>query len=506
MQINVVHNAKKNIVFGVLNRVVVLLCPFIERIVIRNVLNAQYLGLGSLFSSIISVLSLTELGFSSAMVYNMFKPAGEHDVPKVNALLNFYRRVYRWIGTVILLVGLLLIPFLPRLINGSYPAEINLTQLYLVYLGNTAISYFSYAYMNSIIVVHQRDDVKSLINTVVRLGLLVSQMVVLWLTRNYFYFCLLMPVFTVVTNLLTGLRVHQLFPEYRPEGELTKEDRSDIKKLVAGTFIQQACGVTRNSLDSICISAFLGLTLTAIYNNYYVILNGVTSFTGIVLAAFMGGIGNHVATKSREENYAEMKNLDFAYLWLGGWCMICMLCLYQPFMTLWMGDDMLLPISAVILLCVYAYLLKLGDIRSLYSSANGLWWEQRHRAIGETLMNLTLNIVLGKAFGVHGIIIATMVSLFLCNYIWSASIVFKHYFTRERQKDYYRYQFSQSALIFVAAAITYPLCLLVPVAGVVPQLLIRLAICLVVPNVFLMAVYRRTEPYRYLKQLILRKK
>ena len=453
MQIDVVKNAKRNMFFGAINRIIMLVIPFFERLIMLNVLGSQYLGLGSLYQSLIQVLSLSELGFSSAMVYNMYKPAAEGNTVKMNALLNFYRKAYRIIGVVILGTGLIVIPFLPRLIKGSYPADIDLTALYLIYLGNTVVSYFLFAYKSSLIVVHQRDDVNSTLNSVVKLGLTGSQIAILLLTKNYYLFSLLMPVFTILKNLLIGWRTKVMFPQYRAEGELSAEDKADIKKHVAGTFIGQACGVTRNSLDSICISAFLGLTLTAIYNNYFVVLNVVTSCTAIFTAAFLGGIGNHVATRSIEENLQEMKRLDFIYLWIGGWCAICLLCMYQPFMEIWMGKDMLLPMSAAVMFSMYFYMLKLGDVQSMYSSANGLWWEQRYRALCETALNLTLNILLGKYFGVHGIILATMISLMTCNYIWGSCILFRHYFSFTWLKQYFIYQGKQTALVIAAAAV-----------------------------------------------------
>jgi O-antigen/teichoic acid export membrane protein len=171
----------------------------------------------------------------------------------------------------------------------------------------------------------------------------------------------MMPVFAILNNLLIAWRVRSIFPQYKAKGKLDAGDVRGIRKLVAGTFIQSACAVTRNSLDSICISAFLGLVLTGVYNNYFLVMSGVNAFVGLITVSFMGGVGNHVATRDVEENYQEMKRLDFIYLWIGGWCMICLLCLYQPFMKLWMGEDMLLPMSAVGLICLYFYLLKLGE-------------------------------------------------------------------------------------------------------------------------------------------------
>jgi len=491
--------------FGSINRVVVLVIPLIKRLIILNVLDSQYLGIGSLFQSIIMVLSISELGFSSAMVYNMYKPAAEGNIAKMNALLSYYKSVYRIIGVVILGIGLCLIPFLPHLIKGTYPEDVNLATLYLIYLVNTAISYFLFAYKSSLLVVHQRDDVNSSINTVLSLGLTGSQIAVLLITRNYYFFSLLMPLFTIANNLLIGWRTRVMFPQYKADGDLEAETRAGIKKLVSGTFIQQACYVTRNSLDSICISAFLGLTLTAIYNNYYTILNGLISSIGIFTVAFTGGVGIHVASRSVEENFQELKKLDFVYLWISGWCAICLLCLYQPFMEIWMGKNMMLPMSAVVLFCMYFYLLTLSKVRYLYTSANGLWWEHRYRALGETAMNQVLNIVLGRLYGVHGIIIATMVSLFLCNYLWSVSITFRHYFGKEKIIEYYKYQGFETLIMLMAAIATYLLCDLIHVDGALYQLLLRAVICAIVPNLLYFIIFRKTEQFQYVRRLIFRR-
>lgn len=502
MQYDVIRNGKKNILAGAANRIILLICPFVERTVLNHVLGAQYLGLGSLFTSILSVLSITELGFGSAMVYNMYKPAAEGNTRKINALLAYYKKTYWIIGLIILGIGLLVLPFLKYLIKGSYPDGIDLAIPYLIFLFNSAISYFLYAYLSSVLVVHQRNDVSSMVNSIVTVGLTACQIVALLTTRNFYLFLILMPVFTLINNLWTARRTHKLFPQYHAEGELAEQDKKQIKKLVTGTFVQQACAVTRNSLDSICISAFLGLTLTAIYNNYFTIFNGVNTFVGIITASFIGGVGNHVATRSVKENYEEMKNLDFVYLWIGGWCTVCLLCLYQPFMTLWMGKEMLLPFPAICMLCMYFYLLKLGDVRYMYSTANGFWWEMRYRAIGETLLNVILNIILGKIFGVYGIIAATIISLFLCNYFWSVGIIFRLYFSHGKRKDYYRYQGYQSLLVIVACILSYGICCLFRTEHLLSTIVIRAIVCIFIPNALFFLIYRKSYRLEYARNKV----
>ena len=425
MQVDIIKNAKRNTLFGFINKAVLMLCPFLERTAIRFVLGAEYLGLNSLFVSVLTVLNLTEMGFGAAMVYHMYKPLAEGDTKKINALLSVYKSVYRVIGIMLLGIGLMLIPVLPSLIKDSYPQEINLTRLYLIYLSNTVLSYFSFAYLSSLLIVHQRTDVQSTINSLVRVLLLILQVAALLLMKSYYAFAVLLPVSTVINNCWVAYRVRRLYPQYRPEGMISQEEKRSLKTLVIGSFIQRACAVTRNSLDSICISAFFGLTLTAIYDNYYAIMASITAIMCVISAAFEGGIGNHVVTKTVEENFLELKRLNFFYLWIGGWSSACLLCLYQPFIQLWMGKNMVLQNSSVILLVVYYYLLKLGDMITLYFTAKGLWWKSRHRSIAETCLNVILNILLGKTMGINGIILATLISLFLCNYIWSTRIIFQ---------------------------------------------------------------------------------
>lgn len=491
MRLNVKRNAKRNLAFGVVNKVVLMIVPFVVRTAIKNTLGVQYLGLNSLFSSILQVLSVTEMGFSTAVIYNMYKPISEGDDAAVCALLNFYRKVYRIIGLCVLAIGFCLIPFLPHLISGSYPEDTNITVLYLIYLINSVVSYFLFAYLSSLLVAYQREDVNSIINLVVHVGLQLSQIAVLYLTRNYYLFIILMPVFTIINNIWIAYIVKRMYPQYKCEGNLPREKIGEIKKLVEGTFIQKACSVTRNSLDSICISAFLGLTLTGIYNNYYSIYHSVTTFIAIVGTSLMGGIGNHVATKSARENFEELETVDFLYMTLSGWCCVFLLCLSQPFMTAWMGKDMLLPFAVIIEMCLYFYVSHLGDMKMLYTSANGLWWHHRWRSIIETLMNLGLNVGLGKLFGVYGIVAATIISLLSCNFIWGTKITFKLYFKEIGISKYFQYQGVYFIVNLIVCTVTYVTASLIIIKGSIMTLAVRAVLCAIIPAIMYFIIYRK---------------
>ena len=496
MNINVRQNAKRNILFGLINRSVLLLLPFLTKSTINQCLGSDYLGLNSLFSSILQVLLLSEMGLSSALVYHMYKPIAENDTKSMNALLNLYRKAYFVIGLIILVAGLAVTPFLPYLIKGSYPEDVNLALVYVIQVVNTSISYFLFGYRQSLLSAYQREDVNSIINLIVQSSLQITQIVLLYTTESYIFYILCMPIATVMNNIWIWVATRRMFPDLKSRGRVSKDTLSDIKKLVAGTFIQKACATTRNSLDSICISSFMGLTLTGIYNNYFSVMSGVTVLLAITGSSLSGGIGNHVATKSVDDNYGELKRLDFLYMGLSGWMTVCLLCLFQPFMHFWMGEEMMLPLPAVILFCLYFYVLKIGDMRSLYSTANGLWWKMRHRAIVETLCNVLLNVALGMKFGVCGIISATIISLLFCNLLWGASILFSSYFGKRRLGDYFVYHLKYFVFTAAVCFAAYFLCSFISMDILIVELLVKGIVCTLLYALCFLLTYGHSRIFR----------
>ncbi|MBO4638356.1 MAG: hypothetical protein J5710_01225 [Treponema sp.] len=502
MKFNRIKNARRNIIFGVLNKIVMLVFPFIIRMVMIRILGAEYLGLGSLFHSILHVLNITELGFSSAVVYSMYKPIAENDTDTLCAILNFYRKVYCCIGIIIAIIGGLLLPFLPKLINGEYPSDINIFILYLIYLSATVVSYILFAYKNSLISAYQRSDIISNINTIVHVFSYGIQLVILILTKNYYLYAIILVVAAIIQNIFTEISSRRLFPTIFCKGKLKIEIKNEIKEKVKGLFINKLCQVSRNSFDSIFVSAFLGLTQTAIYNNYYYIMSSVIAMLGIISPSILAGVGNSIVTETQQKNYSDMKKFNFIYMWLSGWCTVCLVCLYQPFTEMVFGKEMLFPFSVVVLFCVYFYALKMGDIRCVYSDAKGLWWENRYRAIIEAILNILLNFFLGKVWGIYGIIIATIISIFFINFIWGSTIIYKYYFTEIKISEYYLLHLLYALITLIACIVTGYLCYILPLERLL-GFIVKIMICLVIPNLLFYLFYRRTSMYLEAKMILL---
>ena len=487
-------NTKRNIEVSFLYTGLKMIFQFVSRTIIIRYLGEEYLGLSSLYTSILQVLNMAELGFSSAIIYNMYKPIADHDVEAVCALLAYYKRIYRNIGLIIFVCGLILTPLIPFLIKGSYPENINLYIVFLLYLGNTVVSYFLFAYKTSLLEAMQRMDLSRITYiaaSIIQYGL---QIVALAVFRNFYLFTAIMIIGTAVTNIFSAYLAKKYFPEYTCRGELSVDAKHNIIRRVKGLMICNISSVTYTTFDSIIISGIMGLGLVAKYNNYITVMTGVTSIITVFRTAMQASVGNSVAKETVEKNYQDMLLWQFLFSGIAVFCASCMLCLYQPFMEIWMGHNMLLPFYNVIAIVVWFIVTVSQHSFFLYLSANGLWWELRKPYIFSTSCNLILNLVWGYYAGVIGIICASLFSSLVSGLFWQCTIIFKKYFCKTP------YQFLGRQLVYFVLAI--PVCVaayvcttLISIKGIY-GLLIKGVTAAVVSGVILIILYCRTSIFR----------
>lgn len=492
MRIERTKNTLRNIVAGSVNRVINIILPFFTRTAILYIMGTKYLGLSSLFSSILSFLSLTELGIGGAMVYSMYKPIAENDNGTICALLNLYKKLYRIIGAVVLTLGLAIMPFLDRLINDEVPAEINLYLLYFIYLLNSVLSYWLFAYKNALLQAHQRNDVNSNIASVITPASYVVMLGALFLTRNYYAYVIWLPIFTVITNIIRSRYVDRHYPELKPAGEVSQELKQSITKKVAALIGTKLNTVVLHAADNLVMSAFLGLTAIAIYGNYHYIMSAVMGFLGIIYSAMTAGLGNSIQTESVEKNYADFEKLSFMNAWITGWCTVCLVCLYQPFMRIWMGEERMFPFYVVLQFGLYFYVYQIRKIPVVYKDAAGIWWEDRFRPYVCMVVNVVFNIVLVQVIGISGIILSTVISL-LISIPWENYTIFKYVFHRG-SGVYYGKLFWYAGSMILAALPTFWLCS-IPGDGIM-NFLLRGVICVIVPNIIFAGLNCKSKEFQ----------
>lgn len=495
-------NAFNNILWGIVGKLISIIGPFIIRSLMIVKMGGEYAGLSSLFTSVLQVLNLAELGVSSAIVFSMYQPIAENNLEKVCSLYNFYKKAYKIIGTIILVVGMILIPFIPYLVNGDVPENVNLIYLYLIYLFNTVISYFMFGYKEAVLTAYQRSDVASNIVTIANAFLYLTQIFFVVAVPSYYLYSLMIPISTILSNLIRSYIVNKMYPDIVCEGNLDTEEKRDLYKRIAGLMLYKLSQVFRNSFDSIVLSMFLGLMAVTKYQNYYYVMNSVAALLSILSNAIIAGIGNSVVTESPQKNQKDLQTFYMLYNWLSGWCTICLLCLYQDFMEMWLGKEYLLSQLMVVLFCVYFYSMRIGDVAAVYRQATGLWWEDKMRPVIESLVNLMLNIIVVKKYGMPGVLISTIVSIVFINIPWASYILYKNYFKTSVVSYYLRIVWN-SGIVVLAMIITYTVCIYVPCSGIL-AFGAKGLICCIVPNLIFYLFYCRTTEFVSGKNIIRR--
>ncbi|MDD6467369.1 MAG: polysaccharide biosynthesis protein [Erysipelotrichaceae bacterium] len=488
-------NASRNMFFGFILKIYQIVVPFLMRTAMIYFMGVQYLGLNSLFVSVIHVLNLAELGVSSAMVYSMYKPIAEHDTTTICTLMKLYKTYYRVIGIVVLCLGLLLVPFIPHLINGTFPSDINIYVLYLMNLMATVLSYWLFAYKNSIIYAHQRADIFSKTHLFTDTVKYILQLSTLAIFHNYYLYVMAILLTQILTNIINAIIANKMYPEFIAKGSLPKEEVEKINQRIKDLFTVKVGGVVISSVDTLVISAFLGLKVLAIYQNYFYMITSINGMMRIIFHSCTAGIGNSLIIESKEKNYKDFKKFTFIISWISSFCTCCFLCLSQPFMKLWMGESLMLEFPIVVCLCIFFFVHQFNSLFNLYKDASGIWHADRYRLLITAIANLVMNLIMVQMIGLYGIVLSTVLSTLFIGIPWLLYNLFTTVFAYSEIKNYLFRIGGYCLIAFICCVSTYYVCLFVTFDSYL-ELICKLLICCVIPNVIYFVVYYRKEEFK----------
>lgn len=460
MKLDFAVNARRNMFAAILNKGVGLLFPFLNRTLFLWLLGPEYLGLNGLFTSVLGVLMLAELGFGTAVVCSMYKPIADDNRELVCAYLRFYRTVYRWVGSVVFVIGLCLLPFLNHLVRGDVPCDINLHVLYVIHLVNTSASYFLFAYRSSILNAHHRGDVLTNIHTFTSVVQYIAVFMILLITRNYYHYVAATVFFTVLNNLFIYRESRRLFPDIRPRGDLPENLKRMVVSDVKSIFMHKVGAVVTNQADNLVISAFVGLVAVAAYGNYYYVYTAVSGLTWSVYSSMQNGFGNTIHTESKAENFARFMKAEKLLLIVVAWCAALMTALYQPFIAAWTGGrpELARHMLTAALMVLYFYINQSRQMLLSFKAAASLWRADRWKPIVAGVFNLTLNIslviTLPDEYKLDGVICSTILSFVIVQIPWEIHVVFSRFFGTAERRAYIRIQtvFALFALALAAVA------------------------------------------------------
>ncbi|MCI6188576.1 MAG: oligosaccharide flippase family protein, partial [Clostridium sp.] len=418
------------------------------------------------------------------------------------ALMKLYKIYYRFIGLVIAVIGLVLLPFIPKLIHSDLPSGMNIYILYLLNLAATVLSYWLFAYKNSLLQAHQRNDITSKVTLCTNTIQYALQLIVIIFIKNYYLFVIVALFTQALTNIVTAIVVTKLYPGYNPKGDLDKSLIKDINQRIKDLFTSKLGGVIVSSVDTIVISAFLGLTVLAVYQNYYFILTSVIGFVTIVFNACTAGIGNSIILETKEKNFNDLNKFTFIISWIAGFCTTCFLCLFQPFMDVWVKKESLkLDFSAVIYFCIYYFVFEINQVLCTYKDSAGIWHEDKFRPLVTAICNLIMNLIMVQFWGIYGVLLSTVLATLFIGMPWLLHNLFTILFERKYLRKYLNKLLYYVIIVLIGCVLTYTTCIYLPFKSKWIVLIARAIICCIIPNVLYFIVYNKKQEFKESMQL-----
>lgn len=496
-----VVKSKKNILFGITYQIITVVANFIVRTVFIKTLSSEYLGINGLYSNILSVLSLAELGVGSAILYSMYKPLKENNIDKLIKINYFYRKIYSFIGICVFILGILIIPFLNIIVNVQEDMY-NIVLYYVLFLLNTVSSYFL-IYKTSIVTADQNEYILKIVNsisTIIRASLQILSLIFL---KNYLIYLVIQLLISILTNYINSKIAEHKYPYIKEKRELDKEEKKSIFENVKSMFLYQVGGVILNNTDNIIISIICGTSLVGLYSNYYMIISAIETTLAILFTSINSSIGNYNTERDSDSQYKLFKILNLISVWIYGFSSICFGILFQDFIQLWAGKDYLLDYSVVLISTVNFYIRGMLYPIWCFRNTTDLFKRTKNIMIVAAVLNIVLSIVLGKLWGIFGILLATALSRICSNVWYEPKILFKEIFKKDVKK-YFLNNIKEFIILLIIFTLVYAISFTVRLNNEFLQLFIKLIICIIIPNVIMFIRFYRTKEFKYLSSKLLK--
>ena len=495
------QNTWKNFRFGVAAQIVITLLGFVSRTIFIRVLSEDYLGVNGLYASILNVLSLTELGLSDIVVYSLYKPLAEGDEKQLTALMGYYKTIYRVIALAVAVIGLALVPVL-RLLVKSEIDQYHLVLYYLMFLTNSVCSYLL-VYKSSIIHADQKRYLISGYEMLFKFLTVALQVVCLLAFRNFTVYLFIQIAMTVTNNLFISRKADQLYPFLKKKEPLDQEKKKSIFRDVRYMFSYKAGGQLLNSTDNLYISSLISTATCGLYDNYLMIQGMVSAYTTIISQSVLGSLGNLNATAEPRQKKQVFDAYSMAFTWIATFCSAALLVMYNPFILLWAGEKWLLPMQTVAVICLNFFLPNVLVPVWNFRNTTGLFRETKNILLYAAAINLVLSYLLGVRWGLTGILAATSVSRLLTSFWFEPYILHKKVFGTSSMPFFLRQAVHLSIVVVSFLLISW----VGRLAALGPwgDFFLKGILCVIIPNVLILAVNGKTESFRYLKNKVLEK-
>ena len=495
------NNSIKNTIGSMAANISIIIIGVIAQAIFIKILGTEYLGINGLFTNIISMLGIVELGIGSAIVYNLYKPIAENNISLIKSLMNFYKKSYRLIGIIVLILGICIMPFLNSFV-GNLTIDINIKVVYLLFIIDIVCSYFL-SYKRSILVANQKNYLINIVHIIYTILLNVFQLFILYLTKNYYLYLIIKIVMRILENIVITIIANKKY-SYLKEKDilpLDKDIEKDIFKKIKALFFHKIGSFIVLGSDNIIISKFLGIIQVGLYSNYYLIINAVQTLFTQIISSSTASVGNLLVICNKEDNFKVFKRIRFLNFWLTCFTGISIFIIIESFITIWIGSKYILSELVLMVLIIEYYQKSMRSSYATFKEAAGIFHEDRFVPLVESTLNIVFSIILLNIFGLAGVFMGTIISGFA---LWCYSypkFVYKKIFDK-KYINYIKETLGYIVLFILIASITYIISKLLIFNNLYIQLLINILICIIIPNILMIIVFYKTDEFKYFTHLL----
>ncbi|QXM06682.1 lipopolysaccharide biosynthesis protein [Crassaminicella indica] len=491
-------NSIKNIVAGISMQFVIILLNFVSRGIFIKTLGANYLGIDGLFTSILAMLNLAELGIGSVIIYSLYRPLEEKDTYQIAALMRFYKMAYRMIGVLVLVIGFVITPFLHVFIKEK-PDISHINIIYLLFVLDTFFSYF-FSYKRPIIEADQKSYILSVVRIAQQFISNLTTISILLITKNYILYLLSRICIRVLENLVIIYIANKKYPYIKSIDRATKLGQKDKKLLfknIRAIFLHKIGSYFVFSTDNLIISSLIGVISVGIYSNYTLIINAIKGLTSQVFLGITASFGNLVVTESSGKKYEIFRIMMFINFWISGFSSVCLFILLNPFIILWIGKDYVFEQKIVGIIIFNFYIMNMRASINIPKQTSGLFVNDKYAPLIESAVNLIVSIILVKQVGIIGVFIGTTISTLSVPFFTVPYLSYKYVFEKPLYKYYLEYICYAGATLTAVIFIQYIMKFVfvdITFVGFIGKIIV----CVVVSNVIFILFFFRTEQFRYL--------
>ncbi|MDO4803446.1 MAG: polysaccharide biosynthesis C-terminal domain-containing protein [Lachnospiraceae bacterium] len=490
-----------NTSFSIASQMLTIVLSFVLRTAFIKILGNQYTGVASVFTTILTMLSLSELGFGTAVATALYQPLRENDQKKIQQLMDFYKKAYRVVALFIFVVGVALTPFLRFLIKDVPDIKESIAVIYLFYIIKTAASYLM-IYKTTLLRADQKLFVVKKLEMVCQIIRYVIEVIVLLVFREYMTYLVIEVVATITQNYVITRRAEKEYPHAfeKPEEKLPREKVVSLFKDVKGLSMYKLSHTVGNSVDTMLISGFINTSSVTLLGNYSHIKGHVQKVLMQFYTAVIPSVGNLAAEKKEKKQLIVFNRLFYISFLMVNFCSVSLFVLFKPFITLWLGEEYVLgqPISFVIAFDFFLYIL-LQAVAS-FRTANGLFVKGQYRPFITAVVNVILSVILIRRYGIFGTILATVFARFLTQW-YDPYLLYKYIFKDSFARFYVKY-WIYIGMFVSGAFITDYVMELISTNNMFFNLIIGAAICVIIPNVWVLLLTHRTKEFAYVKGMM----